>query len=176
VVSTTSDAHERSRWGVRLAKQGFRFDAAHFIVFGDGSREPLHGHNYQVRLCLEGLLDADGMVADFTRVKPIVRGICDEFDHLTILQTRCERLRLTDVPGERDHLRISGAGEDLILPRADLCLLPLANTSVELLAGLITDRVIERLAASMPEARITQIEVEVEETPGQSAFCRRELP
>ncbi len=161
------------RWGVRLNKQDFRFDAAHFIVFADGSREPLHGHNYQVRVVLEGPLGADGMVADFTRVKPIVRGICAELDHLTLIQTRGDTLLLED---EGSHVRISGSGETLLLPRADLNLLPIANTSVELLSGYIADRFIERLENDMPEARVDYLEVEVEETPGQSAFQRRRVP
>ena len=172
----TEDARKSAsepRWGVRLSKQDFCFDAAHFIVFADGSREPLHGHNYQVRLCLEGPLAADGMVADFMLVKPIVREICGELDHLTLVQTACATLHLSE---EGSHVRIAGAGEDLLLPRADLCLLPLTNTSVELLAGYIADRFLERVAVKMPGARIDHMEVEVEEPPGQSAFQRRAIP
>lgn len=35
-------------FSLSIAKSDFKFNAAHFMVFGDGTRERLHGHNYQV--------------------------------------------------------------------------------------------------------------------------------
>ena len=66
-------------WAVRLYKQDFRFDAAHFLVFGDGTREPLHGHNYQVSVRLEGDVGPDDL-EDGVQAGAVVRvrdGSCD---------------------------------------------------------------------------------------------------
>ena len=38
------------RFGIRLDKQYFNFGSAHFLIFADGSREELHGHNYRATL------------------------------------------------------------------------------------------------------------------------------
>ena len=39
---------------LRLGKQDFKFSAAHFTLFPDGSAELLHGHDYRVRVALRG--------------------------------------------------------------------------------------------------------------------------
>ena len=75
------------RFGVRVYKQYFNFASAHFLIFADGSREELHGHNYQVRVSVSGALDAGDVVLDFTKLKPLVKKTCDAIDHRVILPT-----------------------------------------------------------------------------------------
>ena len=160
----------RGTWAVRLYKEDFRFDAAHFLVFPDGSREPLHGHNYQVRVLLEGEVAADDMVVDFLKAKPVIRAVCAELDHVTLVPTRNRFLTVQQAGG---RVRVSGAGEAIDLPAADVRLLDVTNLSVERLAGFLTDRLLESFARDLPQARLSAIEVEIEETPGQSALHRR---
>jgi 6-pyruvoyltetrahydropterin/6-carboxytetrahydropterin synthase len=165
----TSDG---AAWAVRLYKQDFRFDAGHFLVFVDGSREPLHGHNYQVRVLLEGEIGPGDVVVDFLAAKPIVRAACAELDHVTLLPALCPHLVIEQRGG---RVRISGSGEALDLPACDVRLLPLTNLSVECLAGWMTDRLVDAFSLQIPQARLSAIEVEIEETPGQSAIHRRKL-
>ncbi len=40
----------RETYAIRVYKQYFNFGSAHFLIFADGSREELHGHNYQVQV------------------------------------------------------------------------------------------------------------------------------
>src|SRR5690242_4697931 len=35
-------------WSIDIYKEYFKFSAAHFLIFPDGSAERLHGHNYRV--------------------------------------------------------------------------------------------------------------------------------
>jgi 6-pyruvoyltetrahydropterin/6-carboxytetrahydropterin synthase len=61
------------------------FAAAHFLRQYHGGCEQLHGHNYIVRLhmgCDE--LDSDGMVADFCRLRDVLREVLGRFDHKLI--------------------------------------------------------------------------------------------
>jgi len=52
------------------------FSAAHQLRLGDGSLEPLHGHNWRVEVFLEGpKLDETGMLADFTLLQPVLHEI-----------------------------------------------------------------------------------------------------
>src|SRR5690242_9934339 len=75
------------RFSIEVAKDYFNFASAHFLIFANGRREPLHGHNYQVSVAMEGELDRAGVVLDFISFKPLVKKICDDLDHRTLIQT-----------------------------------------------------------------------------------------
>ena len=51
------------------------------MIFENGGREPLHGHNYRVQIKGEAPDLAGDMVFDFLDIKPIVREVCDFLDH-----------------------------------------------------------------------------------------------
>ena len=53
------------RWAIHLHKENFKFSAAHFLIFPDGSAERLHGHNYRVFVEIEAGLSHHGLVPDF---------------------------------------------------------------------------------------------------------------
>jgi len=59
-----------------------------------------------------------------------------------------------------------------VFPREDCVLLPIANTTAELLAEWIAGEVRATLFEKGPIPALTALEVEVEETVGQTAFCR----
>jgi 6-pyruvoyltetrahydropterin/6-carboxytetrahydropterin synthase len=153
------------RFGVRVYKQYFNFASAHFLIFADGSREELHGHNYQVRFAAEGALDPGDLVLDFTRLKPLVKRVCDELDHRVILPTQNERLAV--VHDGENVLAEYAARERFAFPARDVVLLDVHNTSTERLAEYIARRVLASVNAEIPHAQLRRIEVEVEESAGQ---------
>ena len=58
------------------------FAAAHFLSHYHGKCENLHGHNYRVRLWIEGsLLNEGGMIADFSVLKKTLREVTGLLDH-----------------------------------------------------------------------------------------------
>ena len=58
------------------------FSAGHALRGYRGKCENVHGHNYRVRVTLEGpQLDPIGLLVDFTRLKQIIRGIMGRLDH-----------------------------------------------------------------------------------------------
>lgn len=58
------------------------FSAGHALRGYRGKCENVHGHNYRVRITLEGpQLDNIGLLIDFTRVKQILRGVIANLDH-----------------------------------------------------------------------------------------------
>jgi 6-pyruvoyltetrahydropterin/6-carboxytetrahydropterin synthase len=156
-------------FGVHLYRPDFRFDAGHFLVFPDGTREALHGHNYQVRVRIDGPLGPGDVVVDFLWMKPIIRAVCGELDHILLLPERNEFLRIR---ADGEFFELSGAGRPMRLHRDDVRLLPLSNTSVELLAEHVAGRLLEEMRARDPGVVISSLEVEVEETPGQAARYR----
>jgi 6-pyruvoyltetrahydropterin/6-carboxytetrahydropterin synthase len=58
------------------------FSAGHALRNYHGKCENVHGHNYRVRVTLEGpQLDSIGLLCDFTQVKQVMRQIIGGLDH-----------------------------------------------------------------------------------------------
>ena len=157
---------------IEVAKDYFNFASAHFLIFADGEREPLHGHNYQVSVTLQGELDSAGVVLDFITFKPLVKRICDSLDHRTLIQTES---RVIQVRERAEEVEVRYAKQRIILPRSDVILLPLANTSTELLAEHIAGRIRQQVRRKFPGARLRFMEVGVEEARGQRGFYQGEF-
>jgi 6-pyruvoyltetrahydropterin/6-carboxytetrahydropterin synthase len=156
---------------VRVERNRLRFAAAHFATF-HGDCEPLHGHNYDVRVTVEGELTGDSWVWDFGDLKRITGEIARELDHRFILQRESRVLRIEETPS---HWVIRfGEREAYHFPRNDVVVLPIDNTTVERLSEWMWGRIASELQAS-GASNIFAIEVSVEEMPGQSASYRRSL-
>jgi len=163
----------RETYAIRVYKQYFNFGSAHFLIFADGSREELHGHNYQVEVRVEGPLAKGDLVIDFIPFKPLVKALCDELDHATLLPTQNEHLRI-----ERSEERVEvhhSDGSYFCFPQRDVRLLELPNTSTEMLAKHLAGKILEALPTRIPSATVYAIEVQVEESGGQSGICRIDL-
>jgi 6-pyruvoyltetrahydropterin/6-carboxytetrahydropterin synthase len=119
---------------------------------------------------LEGALNQEAwFVFDFVELKRIMRKLCDEIDHLVLLPTGSDRVQVRE-EGETVLVAVDGRPR-YVFPRRDCALLPIPNTTVEMLAEMLIDRL--RAALDTAGARgLTAIEMEVEENFGQSATCR----
>ena len=159
-------------FSIEVAKDYFNFAAAHFLIFASGQREALHGHNYQVAVRLEGELDRAGVVLDFITFKPVVKRVCDDLDHRTLIQSESPSLK---VQKKDDAVLIHYRKQKLLLPKSDVILLPLANTSTELLAEYIARQIRRKVRQQFPGANIRCIEVSVEEARSQRAIFRGEF-
>ncbi len=154
-------------YSIKVYKQYFNFASSHFLIFEDGSREPLHGHNYRVMLRGEaGQLKGD-MVFDFLDIKPIVREVCDSLDHKLLIPKDNPSLELHR--DDQNLLIKTPCGSKFSIPQEDVLLLPILNTSAERLAFYICDEV-RRITQERFQFSFANLEIEVEETPGQSAI------
>lgn len=156
-----------------VTKDDLVFASAHFITFTGHRCEGLHGHNYRARVTIEGELDQEtGWVIDFVEVKRIMRRLCGEIDHLVLLPLQSKRIGIVE-EGETVNVAVDGQPR-YVFPRRDCALLPIPNTTVEMLAQLLGDRLRAELdTAGVPG--LTAIEMEVEENFGQSAVSRLTL-
>jgi 6-pyruvoyltetrahydropterin/6-carboxytetrahydropterin synthase len=58
------------------------FAAAHNLRDYYGKCEDLHGHNYKVRVVVEGQqLDPTGLLYDFVHLKQVIQGVIQSLDH-----------------------------------------------------------------------------------------------
>jgi 6-pyruvoyltetrahydropterin/6-carboxytetrahydropterin synthase len=158
---------------VSVTKDYLVFASAHFITFAGHRCEGLHGHNYRARVTVEGALDEDAwFVFDFVVLKKIMRRLCDEIDHKVLLPLENPKIQLSE---DGDSLRVAYEEKPrYVFPKADCALLPLPNTTVEMLAELLTKRLRSELDA-MGARGLTAIEMEVEENFGQLAVYRLSL-
>jgi 6-pyruvoyltetrahydropterin/6-carboxytetrahydropterin synthase len=157
---------------IEVAKDYFNFASAHFLIFANGQREPLHGHNYQVSVALGGELDKAGVVLDFITFKPLVKRICDNLDHRTLIQAASPSIQVRE---RSEEIEVRYRKQKIILPREDVILLPLANTSTELLAEHIAAQIRRQVRRKFPHMRLRFIEVGVEEARGQRGFYQGEF-
>ena len=152
---------------IHLAKEDFKFSAAHFTLFPNGHAELLHGHNYRVRVRLAGRrLGEDGILVDVARVKRRVRAACAAWDERTLIPSETDRLSVTR--DESGGVEIWFGERRYRVPEQDVVLLPLQNVSMELLARRLWGEVAEELTGTA----VDELTVEVEETPGQSCEYR----
>ncbi len=155
---------------VSVSKDYLVFASAHFITFAGHRCEGLHGHNYRARVTVEGALDEESwFVFDFVELKKMMRRLCDEIDHKVLLPLENPKIQLTE-QGDAVHVAYEGKPR-YVFPKSDCALLPVPNTTVEMLAELLTKRL--RAALDAAGARgLTAVEMEVEENVGQSAVYR----
>ncbi|AGA25622.1 6-pyruvoyl trahydropterin synthase family protein [Singulisphaera acidiphila] len=154
-----------SRYKVRVSKDYLVFCSGHFITYLGDQCERIHGHNYRVAVEVEDDLDQNHYVFDFIALKDLTHAITDELDHRMLLPTESTQILLED---DGPNWRVRYQDRYWSFPRNECALLPIANTTAELLANYIAGRLREALTSrglALPRV----MRVEVEESFGQSA-------
>ena len=154
---------------VRIAKAEHVFSAGHFITF-DGTCERLHGHNYHVAAEVSGPLDEDHLVIDFLLLRAKLLEITTWLDHYMLLPTKHPEIRVED---DGREVTTTFADRRWVFPSGDCRLLPVPNTTSELLAAYIGERLLAALGDAV--ASIRQIRVELDECDGQIGVWTSEL-
>ncbi len=155
---------------VTVERNTLRFAAGHFATF-EGKCEPLHGHNYDVIVEVEGELAEDGWVVDFAALKSMTRALCRELDHKFLLQRDSKVLQIDE---GKSNWKIRFQERGWVLPKADVLPLPIENSTVEQLARWFAGRLRGQLA-ERGATNITSLAVGIEEMPGQAGWWREEV-
>lgn len=153
------------RYSIRVTKDYLVFSSGHFITYEGNQCERLHGHNYRVAAEVEGPLDDNHYIFDFVALKNIMRRLTDELDHFMMIPTAS---KLFQIETDEKRVRITYNDWEWVFPRCNCVLVPIENTTAELLAKYLTQRLLAELRDHhrfIPEVA----RVEVEESFGQSA-------
>ncbi len=153
---------------IHVSKDYLTFCAGHFITYDGSQCETLHGHNYRASITIGGDVDENYYVINFVTVKRMMKQLCDELDHRMLLPEQNPRIALAV---DEENVTATYKRRHYSFPRADVVLLPIPNTTAEMLARHICRRAV----AWLRDAGVTHftfLEVEVEESPGQSAIYR----
>ncbi len=155
------------KYRVRLDKEYHVFCAAHFITFDGKICEPLHGHNYRVAVEVDGPLDENQYVVDFIALRDALKAITDELEHHMLLPLEHPTIH---VRAEEREVEVRFEDRRWVFPRSECALLPMPNTTAELLARYIGKRLLadlENRTGTRPE----RIQVSVDESNGQWGIC-----
>ena len=149
----------------RLQRERFVFSAAHFVTYGGDICERLHGHNYHVAVEIHGPLDENHYVIDFILVRDTLQEIVDALDHHMLLPTEHPTI---SVEARGDQVEVTHADRRWSFPRGDCILLPVANTTAELLSQWIAEELATKLQ-QQGAGGWRRLKVEVDECDGQWA-------
>lgn len=127
---------------VRIEKDYLVFSAGHFITFDGDVCERLHGHNYRLAAEIHGPLDENHYVVDFIALRDTLKAIVDELDHHMLLPTEHP---LIQIAADDQSVEVTFRDRRWVFPRGDCVLLPVANTTTELLARYIGLRLLDDL-------------------------------
>jgi 6-pyruvoyltetrahydropterin/6-carboxytetrahydropterin synthase len=163
----------QSNFRVQVSKDYLVFASAHFITFKGHQCETLHGHNYRVGVAVEGSVESETLfVLDFSVLKQIARRLVDRIDHKVLLPTLNPKLAFRE---EGDRISVDYFGQPTyVFPKRDCALLPIPNSTAEMLAQYLGTQMREELAAG-GYTHLTSLELEVEENYGQSATYHEAL-
>ena len=156
---------------VTVSKDYLVFASGHFITYGGGMCETLHGHNYRAGVTLSGEVDEHALVFDFVALKNELERIVAPLDHRMLLPSGNREMEIVHADGE---FEVRHGDRRYLFPEQDVVVLPVPNTTAEMIAGWILDQLVERLI-DRGAGGVHEIEVEVEESFGQSAICRRRV-
>lgn len=151
---------------LHLAKQNFKFSAAHFLIFDEKHAERLHGHNYQVRVSIKAPseidLHANGYFLDFNVFKKYIKARLDVWDEIVLLPETHEDMKFKKTA---KCLEVTFRDRFYAFPLNEVILLPVTNTSVEQLSRLLA----EDFYKEFKKYGVLKVTVYVEESHGQGA-------
>ena len=157
----------KSTFRVCLEKDNLVFSAAHFITFNGNICESLHGHNYRVKCEVVGPLDENGYVVDFIALRDGLREIVATLDHHVVLPRDHSMIKVVD---DGKEVIATFEKKRWVFPSEDCVILPIANTTAELMASYIAKELIEKTRASFG-SEIERLVVAVDENRGQWGVC-----
>ena len=154
----------------RVTKDSLVFSAAHFITFNGNICERLHGHNWRLDVSVHGHLDENGYVFDFIALRDACMKIVEELDHSVLLPETHPKISINTSDDGRE-VTATFADRRWVFPVEDCRILPIDNTTAELIAKWIGHRLVDQLELQSA-AGIDQLHVSVEENFGQWATVR----
>ncbi len=156
------------QYHVKIEKERLVFSAAHFITYDGDTCEPLHGHNYHVAAEVRGPLDENQYVIDFIALRDTLQAIVDGLDHRMLLPTEHPTIA---VASSGNEIEVTHGDRRWVFPATDCVLLPMANTTAELLARWIGQQLLDALEKRQG-VRPADVQIAVDECDGQWGICR----
>lgn len=152
---------------VHIRKEHLKFSAAHMTVFPNGTKEALHGHNYQVELSIE-LKNSDFKeMVSFSEFKNSLKKLTGKWDEKVLLAEKNPFFKVKSQKGK--EIQFSLCGKNYLLPSDEVELLPIENISSEALAQYLLELWIKNAGEKLLRKISYSVSLRVDESPGQGA-------
>lgn len=149
---------------VELHKEELKFSAGHFMLLSSTVRESMHGHDYQIHVAFNTLIERNGMAFDCRLYKQRLLTICQSLDYRFILPSQSEFMRVRE---EEDKWIAEFDQQIIPFLKQDAVVLPICNVTLEELSNWF----LQQLTADPTELethRIHGITVKVYNGRGES--------
>lgn len=155
---------------MHIAKQNFKFSAAHFLIFDEHRAEKLHGHNYHVKVDLgysnELMQQPDGSFVDFNLFKKAIKSHLESWDEHVLLPRLHPDMKYK-ISDDGKNYEVRFRERFYSFPINEVIWLDVTNTSVEAFSKILARHFFE----VFKKHKIARVRVVVEETKGQGASC-----
>ncbi len=151
---------------IHLSKENFKFSSAHMTVFPNGTKESIHGHNFQVKLCVDTYAASVDKMIMFSSIKSKVKSVCKRLDEKLLLPSKCKHLIIHTK--NKKNTSFSLCKKNYTIPTDEIVFLNLDNITTELLAEYVYKELQHSFDHKL-KSKIKSIRVTVQESPGQGA-------
>ena len=148
-----------------VEKEEHRFSCAHMTLFPDGTKERLHGHNYQVAVAI-GWENELGFF-DLSCLKAALANLCIELREHLLMPARSPKVIVLDSDEHSTDMLV--CHKRYVIPTEDVLWLPVENIVVEALAAYVWERLDKELHDDLITAGVDSMMVTVTEASGQGA-------
>ncbi|MGC8663535.1 MAG: 6-pyruvoyl trahydropterin synthase family protein [Thermoplasmata archaeon] len=137
-----------------------KFSASHFIPY-HGKCSRLHGHDYGLRVKIEGDLNDEHMIIDFIELKAILRALVEDMDHHVLIPKNSDIISVEEIEA---RVIVSFDDKEYIFPVEDVYYVDVEVTTAEELVNYLLKELIKKL--NLPE-NVRKIELCLDEGIGQ---------
>ena len=160
-----------------IQSQDLHFCSAHFLIGDEGPLEPIHGHNFFLKLEVEGIPDTLGIILDFVLAKKALLTACKKFNTKTLIAAHPPAGEwLENKKDEQIEYRLNNRLL-YIIPAKDVVLLSLTNITAELLAEEILNGFYQELSMENAQvfSHVDKMELTLEESPGSFSTASKKI-
>jgi 6-pyruvoyltetrahydropterin/6-carboxytetrahydropterin synthase len=149
---------------VEVHKEELKFSAGHFMLFSATERETMHGHDYQISVAFETLIEKNGMSFDCRYYKQKLLKLCVSLDYHFILPAHSEFLQLQETD---DQWLVHFNKKTIPFFKHDAVVLAITNVTLEELSNWFLQHLLNN-AAELLEHKIFGIKVTAFNGRGES--------
>lgn len=158
---------------IHVRKESIKFASAHMTVFPDGTKESLHGHNYQVELTVELKDISFKKMVPFSDYKEKLKKLVEAWDEKVLIAT--ENPFYEELRRDKKEVEFTLCKRRYVLPSPEVELLPLDNISSETLSAHLLSLFISSFGSKELKKAASFLKIRVEESPGQGASSEESL-
>lgn len=152
---------------IRIRKEALKFAASHMTVFPDGSKEALHGHQYQPTLTVQFKSAEFKKMVPFAHFKNAMKILAGLWDEKVLLATKNPHFKV--LKHSKKEMEFTLCGKRYVIPSDEIVCLKTDNITCETLARCYFEFLKAELEDEFKDPNVLSVQVYIEESPGQGA-------